>query len=186
MLFRSPVNYFVVEACGIPDSNSWQPLETAGYTYGVSNLGHSCAAGLDFTTAYQLVAANLTGTTFPMNYTACGAAAYSELAIMFSPCPSCVAALTTTVTAWNVPDTNGLNSGMLFLIFLLVPTFLLIAIPIRSKHKESYVTFILLGLIFSSLLGGLVAGIPLALTGVFVGIFVIYLWKGKPKGGTVT
>lgn len=95
------------------------------------------------------------------------------------------AVTTTTIEAWNVPDAPGLNSGTLFMVFLLVPTFLLLIIPIRSKHQESYVTFLLLGLIFSSALGGLVAGIPLALTAVFVGIFVIYLWKGKSRGVSV-
>lgn len=88
------------------------------------------------------------------------------------------------VTAWNLPDSTALGSAVIFLLFLLIPTYLISSIAIIERKSKNigtkfYIFFQMLGLLFASFLGGLTGNLPIALTAVFGGILGVYLWRGR-------
>lgn len=91
--------------------------------------------------------------------------------------------VTTTVTAWNVPDGNGLISGTEFLLALLVPTGLMLGLSLKTKNPDSFVLIMLLGLMIGSIVGVIANLLPFALVFLFGAFLAIYIWRGRSSKG---
>ena len=174
--FVSSVEGNAAGATSIAPSGSWQTSYTNTPPYDQSGTNHYFGAA-----GYNLDLAINTNTLMPWTQPSSSTNyEFVEAAILIPY----VVPITITVTGWNVPGAANLGYGVIFLSFLLIPTYVIAEISLyrRKSHMvgtKFYLLFILIGLLFSSLIGSITGHLPIALTPIFGSILAIYLWRGR-------